>query len=217
MITAWSASRVFGYENCPRQAKYRYIDKLPEVTGDPLIRGKKIHALGEDYLKATSITPVPNSFRYVEDELCALRKQKAVAEEQWGFDRDWNEASWFKATIRMILDARAPRGGVMRVVDFKTGRPRAVKDEDQLGLYAAGTFERFPKIRTVRAELWYLDIGQIIELRFNRKEALAEREAWEERAQKMLDDKAFDPTPGKWTCKWCSFGKSKGGPCGAEQ
>ncbi len=216
MIKSWSASRVFGYENCPQQFKYRAIDHLPEPVGPPLVRGKKIHAEGEAYLKAKRAIKIPASFSYVETELRVLRKQKAIAEEQWGFDRDWNEATWREATIRMILDARAPRGGVMRVVDFKTGKPRATKDEDQLGLYAAGTFERFPKTRTVRAELWYLDLGQIVELRFNRKEAMAEREAWEARAQKMLDDTELAPTPSKWTCKWCAFGKSKDGPCGAE-
>jgi CRISPR/Cas system-associated exonuclease Cas4 (RecB family) len=207
---------VFGYEDCPRRLKYRSIDHLPEPVGAPLVRGKKIHAEGEAYLKAERAIKIPASFGYVEDELRALRLQGAVAEEQWGFDQDWNEATWRGATIRMILDARAPRGSVMRVVDFKTGKPRATKDEDQLGLYAAGTFGRFPKIRTVVAALWYLDLGQIVEIRFNRKEALAEREAWEARAQIMLDDTKLEPTPSKWTCRFCYFGKSKDGPCGAE-
>ncbi len=216
MIKAWSASRVFSYEDCPQRLKYRTIDRLPEPTGAPLVRGKRIHGEGEAYLKAKPAIKVPDSFGYVEKELRALRRAKAVAEEQWGFDREWNEINWFDATIRMVLDARASRGSVMRVVDYKTGRPRATKDEDQLGLYAVGTFAKFPKVCTVAAELWYLDLGEIVELRFNRKEAAVECEAWEKRAQRMLDDKKLDPTPG-YACKWCYFGKSKGGPCKAEK
>ena len=46
--------------------------------------------------------------------------------------------------------------------------------------------------------------------------ALVEREQWEARAQKMLDDKKLEPAPG-YFCKWCAFGKSKGGPCKAEK
>ncbi len=217
MIKSWSASRVFQYEDCPRRLKHKAVDRLPEPVGPPLVRGKRIHGEGEAYLKAKRAIKVPESFQYVEKELRALRKQKAVAEEQWGFNRKWGHASWYKATIRMVLDARAPRGGVMRVIDFKTGKPRPEKDEDQLGLYAAGTFARFPKIRAVRAELWYLDLGHIVELRFNRKEALIERWQWEARAQVMLDDKKLEPTPSKWVCKWCAFGKSKDGPCEAEK
>lgn len=217
MIKAWSASRVFNYENCPRQLFYRAVKKLPEPVGAPLVRGKKIHGEGEAYLKAKLAIKVPESFGYVEKELRTLRQQKAVSEEQWGFDREWNQINWYDATIRMVLDAHTSCGSVMRVIDFKTGKPRADKDEAQVGLYAAGTIARFPKVRTVVGEVWYLDLGEIVELRFNRKEALAEREAWEKRAQVMLDDKKLEPTPSKWTCKWCHFGKSKKGPCTKEQ
>jgi len=216
LIKAWSASRVFGYEECPFKLKCRAVDHLPEPTGPPLVRGKKIHAEGEDYLKAKRAIPIPESFSYVEKELRALRRQKAVSEEQWGFDETWKKTNWFDATIRMVLDARASRGSVMRVIDFKTGRPRPEKDESQVGLYAAGTIAMFPKVRTVVGQVWYLDIGEIIEIRFNKKEALVEREQWEKRAQRMLDDEKLEPTPG-YTCKWCHFAKSKGGPCKAEK
>lgn len=216
MIKAWSPSRVFGYEECPRKLKYRTVDRLPEKVGAPLIRGSKIHKQGEDYLKAKKAIKVPESFAYVSDELRALRRAKAVSEEQWGFTADWKQINWWDATIRMVLDARTVRGLKIRIVDFKTGKPRAEKDESQVGLYAVGAFAMFPKIRNVIGQLWYLDIGEIIELRFNRKEAETERKAWEKRAQVMLDDKNLAPTPGYY-CKWCSFGKSKGGPCTAEQ
>lgn len=215
MIKAWSASRVFAYEDCPRRLKYRAIDRMPEPVGEPLVRGKRIHGEGEAYLKAKRAIKVPKSFGYVEKELRALRRQKAIPEEQWGFTREWKTINWYDATIRMVLDARASRGSVMRVIDYKTGKPRP-KDEDQLGLYAVGTFARFPKTRTVAAEVWYLDLGEIVELRFNRKEAAAECEAWEARAQKMLDDTKLEPTPG-YSCRWCHFRKSNGGPCKAEQ
>ncbi len=214
-IEAWSASRVFAYETCPAIPRYRYIDKLPEVAGDPLIRGSRIHAEGEAYLKAKPAIKIPKSYDYVKDELRALRRKKAISEEQWGFDRDWNITSWWGATIRMVLDAHVVRGFRATVVDFKTGKPRP-KDEDQVGLYASGAFAMFPKIRTVTGQVWYLDLGSIIELRFNKKEAMAEREQWEARAQKMLDDDVLAPTP-NYTCKWCVFGKSKGGPCEAEK
>lgn len=216
LIRSWSASRIFSYEDCPRRLKYRTLDKLPEPVGPPLVRGKRIHGEGEQYLKAKRAVKMPESFQYVEKELRALRKMKAIPEEQWGFTSEWKQINWYDATIRMVLDARASRGSVMRVVDFKTGRPRAEKDESQVGLYAAGTFAMFPKIRTVVGQLWYLDLGEIVELRFSKKEALVEREAWEKRAQKMLDDTKLEPTPG-YACKYCVFGKSKGGPCKEEK
>jgi len=216
VIESWSASRVVTYEECPRKLRHRAVDRLPEPKGPPLVRGIRIHTEGEVYLKSKRAIDVPKSYQYVEKEMRVLRKHKAISEEQWGFDRNWNDAAWFKATIRMVLDARVVRKTSMRVIDFKTGRPRPEKDDAQLGLYAAGTFMRYPDLRFVVGEVWYLDIGEIIELRFNKTEAMAERKAWEARAQKMLDDDKLDPTPG-YACKWCPFGVSKGGPCGAEK
>ena len=155
---------------------------------------------------------MPKSYDYVKDELRALRKKKAIAEEQWGFDQDWNKKGWFDATIRMILDAHVVQGYTATVIDYKTGRPRPEKDEAQIGLYASGAIAMYPKVRTVVGQVWYLDLGEIVELRFNKKEALVERKQWESRAQKMLDDDVLAPTPG-YQCKWCHFKKSAGGPC----
>ncbi len=215
MIQSWSASRVFQYEECPAKLRYRTVDKLDEPSGPPLLRGKVIHAAGEAYLKSKRALKVPTTYKYVADELRSLRKRKAVSEEQWGFTADWKRTNWRLATIRMVLDAHVAHVKSALVVDFKTGKPRQ-KDEDQVGLYAAGAFAVFKSIRKVIGQVWYLDLGQIIELQFTEAEALRERADWEKRAQKMMDDTKLEPTPGYY-CKWCHFRKSNGGPCKEDQ
>ena len=213
MIKSWSASRVFQFEECAAKLRYSAIDKLPEPEDPdgPLARGKRIHAEGEHYLKAKRAPQMPASYRYLADELRALRKGKAISEEQWGFNSKWEPVSWWDATIRMVIDAhRASKASVL-VVDFKSGKPRQ-KDEDQVGLYAVGAFARYPKIKHVVGQLLYTDLGSIIQLEFNEAEMIRERNTWEQRAHRMMNDTKLEPRPGYY-CKWCWHRKSNGGPC----
>ena len=98
------------------------------------------------------------------------------------------------------------------VIDYKTGKIRA-EHEQQLDLYAIGAFATAPKnIERVRAELWYLDAGEINEKLFTRADAEKLKKSWTKRAARMLKDRTFKPNPGD-ACRWCPYRKDKSGHC----
>ena len=216
-LTAWSFSRWETYTKCPYFAKLRYFDRLPEPPpGRPLIRGSAIHLEAEKYLKAKrKPRKIPASLRFFEEDFAQLRKQRAVAEGKWGFDKNWKPTGFFDADIwcRMILDARvrlAKKTKAARVIDFKTGREYP-KHEQQLELYALGGFSADLTLETITSEMWYLDSGDSWEVEFNREEhhkMLLGK--WAERVEPMLSDTKFIATPSEDSCKWCPFKNGKG-------
>jgi hypothetical protein len=213
MITAWSYSRWRTYTTCPSQAKYKFIDKLKEDEGPALVKGKRIHTECELYLTGRGeITPAMMQF---EEEFSELYDSpNLAAEQEWAYTREWAPSDWFAPTTwcRVKLDAKFQAKSRMTVIDFKTGKIRPI-DEIQLTLYALGAFMGDGKINEVETELWYLDHGEIISRTFKRRtHAKGLQRDWEDKTKPMLSDTEFKPAPGNH-CRWCSFAKSKGGPC----
>jgi hypothetical protein len=213
-FTAWSYSRWTDYENCPRQARFKHLDKLPEVKGKALERGSQIHTEGENFL-IRKTRGVPTSYVAFKTQLETIRRRGAIAEGSWTFTRDWELTEWNDwdaAWVRMKIDAHYVDGnGALRVIDFKTGKVRD-SNVPQLELYGLGGLLRYPEVQTVRAEFWYLDAGESHALVFKREEVETLRAEWLRRTKPMLTDTRFKPKPG-YACKWCSFSKTKGGPC----
>ena len=213
-ITAWSASRVFTHQNCPAKIGFD-LAGYKEPKGPALVRGQDIHAQGERYLK-TPRSQLPAAYSYFADEMKALRKAKAIAEESWAFLADWSLCDWLDPMVRcrMKIDAHLVqgRGKLLRVVDFKTGKVANAKDE-QLDLYAVGGFHRYPKVEVVEAEFWFLDTGDVTEITYERDVDLARCQSeWEARGLTLIEDTKLEATPNP-LCGWCGFSKKKGGPC----
>jgi hypothetical protein len=193
------------------------VDKLDEPKGEPLLRGIAIHQEAEDYLNH-KMARVPASLKKLRTEFRKLRDKDAVPEEQWGLTRDWEETGYFSNDVwlRMKIDSRdVINHKTLRLVDFKTGKIREGYEE-QLELEAVAAFSIFD-INTVRTELWYVDHGEVLgrdDSRFTFKLDDYGRlmKLWEGRIKAMLNDTRYTPTP-NYTCQWCHFRKSNGGPC----
>ena len=56
-ITSWSFSRWNVYNTCPAQAKYKFIDKLPEPGSPAMDRGSAIHKGVEQYILGAAAKP----------------------------------------------------------------------------------------------------------------------------------------------------------------
>lgn len=210
-ITAWSYSRYQTYTQCPRKAKYKFVDKLPEEQGDAAARGELIHKEGEVYLKGAK--EPPESFGMYRASLAVLRKKKAVAEQEWAFTREWKPTSWFAkdAWVRVKADAVQVGTKKARVIDFKTGKRRE-EHLTQLSLYALATFILF-LVNKVTVELWYLDddLGPLV-AEYTRDAMPHLMVEWENKSKPLLTDTMFAPNP-SYLCRWCAFSKAKGGPC----
>ena len=188
-ITSWSYSRYATYEECPRKARYKFIDRLKEPGSKAMDRGSDIHLLAEHAVKGTAPLPTDlKSFAPVEktravqqlkkkqlpehlvnfqEEFDAVRKIKGVqAELELAFTVDWDPCGWRdwdRAWVRVKIDLLLPpttKEPVVEVIDHKTGRPRDGYEE-QLELSAVAGLLRYPQAEAARARNWYLDHGVI--------------------------------------------------------
>jgi len=230
-IEAWSFSRWRDYQQCPRRAKYKYIDRRKEPGSPQMERGSNIHKEAEDFTLG-KLKSLPENLNRFPEEFADARVNYIEVEGQWAFDQYWNPTGWFDkdawCRIKVDLLLIGDKPNVLRVVDHKTGRLGG-DYEAQVQLYAVGALSLFEnevpgEVLVVEPELWYLDQGEIV----GGKE-LAERtegevgvydstdinrlqKIWNDRVRVMLNDTRFPESPGNH-CRWCHFSKAKGGPC----
>lgn len=211
-IKAWSFSRYNCYQTCPFQFKCKFIDKLPEEKSPQMERGLRIHKAAENYLNSEG--PLPEEAHSFAAEMQFLLEQQASPEMQMGFTKSWKPTSWFgKDTwVRVILDAALIYvDNTADVVDFKTGRKYG-DNEEQMELFAVATFQRFPLLTDVKTRLWYFDSGDEDVADYHVNDVPKLRAKWDKKVEPLFSDTTFAPRPND-KCHWCSFGKSKGGPC----
>lgn len=227
-ITAWSYSRLSTYQKCPRQARYKFVDKLPEPEHEALVRGKTAHSLMAKLITdgeaACKLEPGEQELielaRPHRDLLASLHERGAQAEQQVAFRQDWSPTDWFSrdAWLRVIFDAVLLDEANARVTvyEHKTGK-RHADHEHQKSLYAVSAAALAPWADQIDVAFIYLDsppASSIMLAPYDRPSANAFRPIWEERARPMLTDTEFRPKPGAH-CRWCPFSKTKGGPCEA--
>lgn len=218
VFEAWSFSRLSGYEKCPLQAVLDLNKIKTEAPGPALIKGSEIHEHLSRYLQKFESRlrgeVIHKSIGVLLRSLRKLKKGTSLrVEQQWAFKKNWMITEWFAsdAWCRMVVDVAVAFKDSVRVVDFKTGKIYASHD-DQLGLYALGSFMKFPEVNTVTVELWYTDIGATSIKEYDRSSVQTLQKYWEGRAKPMLKDRKFAPRPGGY-CRWCLYSTAKGGPC----
>jgi CRISPR/Cas system-associated exonuclease Cas4 (RecB family) len=224
-MTAWSFSRWSDYQLCPLKAKLKHIDKIKEPGNEAMDRGSAIHKLAEDFTNLL-IKKLPEELKAFKAEFMHLKKQGAIVEDNWGFDRAWEPCAWDDWThcwLRVKLDAcYLADDGWLVVIDHKTGK---VNEEHllQLSLYALVGLIMFPDAKGVRTRLWYLDHG--IEVGgptidgmvtgpgdYPRSKMESLKAEWEKNVKAMFSDTKFAPRAGA-KCRWCYFSKDKNGNC----
>lgn len=213
LINAWSYSRWSTYDKCPKQAQFKYVDKLSEEENAAMIGGKEAHDEIAEYLRGDRQGPV-RGWEHFQVLFEQLRDLEPLIEQQWGFRVNWTPTGWFaKDTwFRSVLDAAVIYDDATAdVVDHKTGKSHP-SHAQQAELYAVSVFLRYPHVARVTVRFWYLDSGAESVYRFGKRDADGIIATWTKRAQKMLSDTLLAPRPGAH-CNWCSFAKSKGGPC----
>lgn len=220
MITSWSYSRWKCYEDCPRKAKYLFVDKMKEPSAPALERGTAIHAKIEKYLLTGG--RVPQEAKQLEAEYKVLRKQKPLVELEIAYNREWSPVDWFSrdAWCRIKVDALVPpitddNDPIVRVIDNKTGKIKEHGEYDeQLELYGLAGLLNYATANRSTGELWFVDHGKIVlaQEEFKRADLKKLQKKWEIRTKRMLSDKLFKPKPGN-ACRWCHFRKGNSGPC----
>lgn len=217
-ITAWSFSRLQDYRKCPLFAKFKHVDKIREPGNDAMARGSAIGTMAETYIMSPKAMRCPPELKAFEEEFKELRKRKAVCEDQWAFDVNWNETGWFDkdAWLRVKTDIYSlnVKTNVMLVVDNKTGKIRE-EHEEQVDLYALGGLLKFPSAEAIDARLWYLDQGVEVPAEpkiYTQADVPRLKTYWLKQVKSMLADTHFAAKPSH-ACQWCFFSSKKNGPC----
>lgn len=226
-FTSWSFSRWATYQKCPRKAKYAYIDRLPEEKGPALIRGQEIHDIAEKYVRGMiPKKKIPESLELFEEEFDNLRtgfrKSLVETEDMLCFDKDWNylPGAKFEPNIWLRVKKDATElhqsENLAILIDYKTGKVQPDPYWEQMDLYGLATFLTVAWAQRVEVELWFLDHGVIKPddgvIEYTRDQVPKLKRDWNARVKKMFADRRFDPKP-SGECNWCTWAKSKGGPC----
>jgi PD-(D/E)XK nuclease superfamily len=150
-------------------------------------------------------------------ELERMKRTGFKSEEIWLIDANWmplpleeEGRAWAKA----IVDLHGIDGDVLSIVDLKSGK-RYPEHADQLQVYALMGMKRYPSVKRIDVQDWYVDEGGRYGNQMSYLPQMFEHyaEPWNLLAQRMFDDQEFVPTPSKASCKWCPFKASKGGTC----
>jgi|TARA_R100001530_G_scaffold2356_2_gene3954 CRISPR/Cas system-associated exonuclease Cas4 (RecB family) len=214
MINRWSHSRLSTYESCPKKAFYRYVKKHPEESHPAAERGLKIHKLAEQYIK-NELEEMPKQLYLFYEGFEQLRedykKGDVCVEEKWAFNLSWEKSDWDGEDTwgRYVVDAFVQDGPHAKVIDFKTGRYKEYNEgyKNQCALYACCVFKRFPELKTIQTELWYLDHHKITKYSFTREEAAEKQKDFHARGLALTTDEVFDTTPSEFSCRFCAFTK----------
>lgn len=225
-ILNWTPTKLDLYEGCPRKAKYKFVDKLPEPPpepGSPLERGTEIHKAAEGYI--TSRAPKLHAdlkhkkVKKILDDLQKDYKLKKVrVEMELAFNRAWKPVQWLAQDVycRFKIDVlHFLKDGAAEAIDWKTGRFKPEgKYDDQVNAYSVAALST-GLVKTVTSKLVFTDHGEEVDVPAGRmavKDLKKAQERWDQKAKAMLSDTKFPPRPGN-ACTWCPYSCNKGGPC----
>ena len=221
LIPAWSHSTLKTFESCAYRSYIAKVKRIQEDWGPAAKRGSTIHKEAEDYV-CDKIAELPESLKKFESEFTLLKHQfkegNVELEGEWGFTIEWEPCGWMAPDVwgRIKLDAILHETKTSaRVIDHKTGKMfgNEISHAQQALTYAIGSFFRFPKLRHVQTELWYLDHGEITRQAYTRDEAMVFMPSLHSRAITMTTATNFPPNPSRNTCRWCTYKKGEDPPC----
>lgn len=221
LIPAWSHSTLKTFESCAYRSYIAKVKRIQEDWGPAAKRGSTIHKEAEDYV-CDKTAELPESLKKFESEFTLLKHQfkegNVELEGEWGFTIEWEPCGWMAPDVwgRIKLDAILHETETSaRVIDHKTGKMfgNEISHAQQALTYAIGSFFRFPKLRHVQTELWYLDHGEITRQAYTRDEAMVFMPSLHSRAITMTTATNFPPNPSRNTCRWCTYKKGEDPPC----
>lgn len=223
---SWSFSRLKDFEKCKLSYKIKHLDKVPEPER-PLPpgksehandRGTRVHQSAEDFVRG--VGPFVPEMKKFEIEFNHLRHLflagKVEMEENWAHDIDWEIADWSTGWLRLKVDVMVHASKTEAVIiDLKTGRKfgNEVTHAQQLQLYALIAFLRYPELKVVHSELFYLDVDELTSQTYTRDQALRFKRSFNQRGLAVTTNKDWPANPNRWSCQWCPYGPTGTGHC----
>jgi hypothetical protein len=212
-VQPWGWSKLDVFRTCKAKFSYQFIDKRPEPGNAAMERGSKMHVDIEAYLQGW-ISQLPPELLAWKDRFDELKAENFTAEQAVGISKDWIVLpDWFdkRTWLRAKMDAKVLKGDKLAVIDFKSGKYR-IPSNDQVELYAIVGQAMHPEVDEVTAEFWYIDQDDFYSKMYTKTELLQLRKKYEQEAGKIYSTEIWTESPSR-DCKWCTYSKSKGGPC----
>ena len=220
---SWSYSKLLDFEQCKLRYKLKHIDRVPEEKSTAADRGTAIHQMAEDFVGGKTKS-LPTELLKFDDDFLALRNRNSNGlvslEGEWAFDSSWEPVPYKTGWLRMKADAVAFNENRTQaiVIDYKTGKKwgNELKHGEQTQLYSLATAIRNPTVKTIIAELWYLDKDELTTVTYSREQAISFVKGFDKRAMRIdhaHETGVFEASPNQVSCQWCSYGPQKGNQC----
>jgi hypothetical protein len=209
----WSLTKLKTAEQCLQKYKFRYIDRIQEERGEAAERGVGKHAIIEGYIRG-DLKELSPDLSFYQTFLDGIKKHDYVRpEHKVALKLDLAPCSWDdpEAWYTGVLDLKVVSGDIGYVYDWKTGKIYPDHDE-QKELYALATFAEHQNLQEVQTFHVYLDLGKTRQRTYFRTQVSGLWDGWRQRVSILEEKDSFIPNPG-FHCRWCSYSKSKGGPC----
>lgn len=210
----WSYSSVSCYEQCPAKYRWRYLDKFeiaPKLVAPAKERGTALHAALERAIREPEFE-LPDELKYYYGFISILRGEGAVPEKVIVLEHDWTPAlPWSEGWVKSILDVHLKTKSVAYNYDWKSGNIYP-EHSDQRELYSLMQFCEDEELEKVIGMHVYIDKRENRTSTFTRADVPALKKKWEEKARPLFEDEIF-PTNPSFSCRFCEFSKSNGGPC----
>jgi hypothetical protein len=171
---AWSHTSLTAFETCPKQYYHTKVAKdVAQDFGEAAAWGNKVHKLLEERL--TLSTPLPDYLQHCEPIVKDIlsRDGQLLVEEKVALDKDLRPVTFFAkdAWCRGVLDVGKVNERNAVILDWKTGKRKP--DNDQLKLFAAFTFAKFPWVEKIATAFVWLKDNKLDKKVFTRKQDLA--------------------------------------------
>lgn len=166
---AWSHTSLTAFESCPKKYYHTKVAKdVKEDFGEAAAWGQKVHKQLEQRLAEG--TPLPDYLSNCEP-ICAdilSRDGSRVIEEQIALDKNFQPVKWFdkSAWCRGVIDAGVVGQKSAVLLDWKTGKRKP--DNDQLKLFAAFSFARWPWLEKIVTGFVWLQENKVDKQLFTR-------------------------------------------------
>jgi CRISPR/Cas system-associated exonuclease Cas4 (RecB family) len=211
----YSFSKISCYKQCPKKYYWNYINKAPKDPGSlaPLIKGRAVHAIIEDYPEKTTHKGAdvfqPLADKFINSELGQKYLQLSGTNElSFGLTRDLKPCEYYDKEALFIgkIDYICVILSTLHLIDWKTGKkpqPRWVK-HDQLLYYAIYFFQRYANIDKIKISLVYVEHDAESEIVLERKYLYSYIHNLLSGITDIEADTLFLKKPSA-LCPWCEF------------
>lgn len=168
---AWSHSSLTSFETCPKKFYHTRVKKdIPDPPGEAAQWGSEAHKKLEHRLAKG--VPLPDYLSHCEPivQQIMAKDGKRLVEEQIALTKDLLPTSWFGKDVwcRGVIDAGVVNEKRAVLLDWKFGKRKP--DSDQMKLFAAFSFAKFPWIEKVTTAFVWLKDNKIDREEFNKSD-----------------------------------------------